>query len=722
MKARSIRPILILVGLTLSIVSLPRTGEAQESFLLSGRVVEAGTGAPVSGALIRVDELAGREALAGSAGDWRIPGALPAGTYRVRVQRVGFAERSLSIRLPRSDSTVVIVLTRAALPLDEVVVTASRREQRLADSPVTTELISRREIEQAQVADLSTILVERLGIQLEGGHPIGEGVMLQGLGSERVLILVDGQPMLGRLSGAIDISRLPTSIIERVEVLKGPQSSLYGSEAMGGVVNVITRRAAPERWSIGMDLTGGSQGRTDFASSARGTLGSFDYLANGGRRASEITPGRAEEQGARSEKWDGLVKVGWAPRPDLEIHGNGVFLDERQRWQAGQLFHFADNQQWSGRLGADWVRGASQLSPTLYIANFNHLSRRATSSSPVAGTGEREIQRLIKGEVLYSREVGPSEIDLGLEVKREEIHSDRVRDRDMTLHSVEPYGQLSWTLGDWHIVPGARLSWSEQWGTHLTPRLATLYRPVPALALRTSIGRGYRAPSFKELYMEFLNLGAGTGYVVRGTPDLQPEVSTNLTAGVEWALGRVYLRTQLFSNHFDNFIETTLAADSSGIAVHTYGNIGDGITRGGEFEGGMTLGALRLDGGYAYLEAFESETRERLLGRPRHSARISVEYALPIGFRAVLSGIYTGAAPIQRSETGILERSSFSQLDLRFAQSLPRNLELALGARNLLDARPEAWPGFAGRHLFLGFSWQAAESNSSIQNLSIKGN
>lgn len=111
-------------------------------------------------------------------------------------------------------------------------------------------------------------------------------------------------------------------------------------------------------------------------------------------------------------------------------------------------------------------------------------------------------------------------MDLGVEAKWEEISSDRVRGRDRALHAVEPFEQATWALGAWQLVPRARLSWSEQWGTHFTPRLAALFRPVPSLALRGSVGRGYRAPGFKEFYMELLNLGAGTGYAVRGNPDL----------------------------------------------------------------------------------------------------------------------------------------------------------------------------------------------------------
>jgi outer membrane receptor for ferrienterochelin and colicins len=93
--------------------------------------------------------------------------------------------------------------------------------------------------------------------------------------------------------------------------------------------------------------------------------------------------------------------------------------------------------------------------------------------------------------------------------------------------------------------------------------------------------------------MEFLNVGPAIGYTVRGNPDLRPEVSRNLTASVEWAAARSYLRVQAFENRFDDFIETRAVGDSSGVTIYTYGNVDDGFTRGGEIEAGVT----RVGGG-----------------------------------------------------------------------------------------------------------------------------
>lgn len=209
--------------------------------------------------------------------------------------------------------------------------------------------------------------------------------------------------------------------------------------------------------------------------------------------------------------------------------------------------------------------------------------------------------------------------------------------------------------------------------------------------------------------MEFLNLGAGSGYAVRGNPALRPERSTGLSAGAEWSAGAAYLRASAFHNRFRDFIETRLEGDSAGLAVYTYGNVQDGRTRGVEAGAGVARGALRAEAGYAYLEAHDAGTGQRLLGRPRHSAHASLEYAFAAGPRASLVGAFTGATPLAREDDTTVERGRFVRLDAAVAQPLPGGVALRLGVRNLLDARPAEWAGYTGRHLYLGVEWNVAE-------------
>ncbi|HEU5209413.1 MAG TPA: TonB-dependent receptor [Longimicrobiales bacterium] len=674
--------------------------------MLRGRVLEAGAATPVAGADVRAacHEIS---TVTDADGAWRL--LLPPGPHELVIEHLAFATETVAVPAG-TDSPVRIRLTPRPVALSVLVVTASRRLQQLKDVPIATEVVGRAELERSGSPDLSAVLTERTGVSVEGGHPIGQGVMLQGLGSERVLVLLDGQPFIGRLSGSLDLSRIPTSMIERVEVVKGPQSTLYGSDAMGGVVNVITRSPAQGVWKGGVDVTGGSNGRIDITGNVLGGIGDAAYAIDGGRRTIELVPGHSGESGTFATRWDGNARVQWELSDALAVSAGGLVLDERQRWRTGPVFNFVDNVQWGARTGAVYSSGAHRFSPTLYATEFRHLTRRSTLPQPVAGSDdEQEIQRLLEAELLYAYAGDAVAIDAGVELRREGIHSDRVDGHDRALHSAEPFAQATWTGGSWSVVPGVRLSWSEQWGAHLTPRVAAMLRPSDHLAVRASVGRGFRAPSFKELYMDFLNTGAGAGYRVRGNPELRPESSTNVSGSVEWSGERVYSRVQLFYNRFDDFIETRELAPDSELMAFTYANIDDGETWGTELELGTTWGGLRAEAGYAWLRARDRTSGETLLGRPEHSARGSLGYALAFGLRANASATYSGPTPISRLGDGTLvERAALTRVDARVAQSLPWGLELSAGIDNIFDAVVAEYPGYLGRQVYLGLGWRGA--------------
>lgn len=591
--------------------------------------------------------------------------------------------------------------------LDEIVVTAARREQRLADVTITTEIVTRREIEASGAADLAAVLTERTGIQFEQGHPSGAGIMLQGLSSERVLVLLDGQPLYGRISGNFDLARIPTSIVERIEVVKGPQSTLYGSEAMGGVVNVITRRAPVGAWTGAGRVIAGGAGRMDGGVSGQFARRRVGATADLGLRSIDRAPGIAGEIGTRAERADGAAKLRWQVMPTLAVAASGLIVDERQRWRSGTLYDFADNTQVSARVGAEWKSGWHRLLPTLYVSSLDHLARTSSLPSPIAGTGTRQRQRLVEAELLYGGVLFGHLADAGVEMKREYISSSdgRVNGGARTLTSVEPFAQYEWTTARWSVVPGARLSWNEQWGATVTPRVAVRYRAAPALTLRGSVGRGFRAPDFKELYLQFINDAAG--YAVYGNRDLRPEHSTNVTAGIDWTHRRVFARGQLFWNDLRGFIETRPLAMPSELVLYTYGNIDRGRTAGADLEAGLTTGHLRLETGYSYLGTRDGATGRPLLGRPTHAGRVSVGYRFDRGPRVTVTGLYTGATPMQRDSLGAVsgEREAFARVDVHAAHALPLGLELMVGADNLFDSRPALWADAVGRRAYAGLSW-----------------
>jgi outer membrane receptor for ferrienterochelin and colicins len=271
---------------------------------------------------------------------------------------------------------------------------------------------------------------------------------------------------------------------------------------------------------------------------------------------------------------------------------------------------------------------------------------------------------------------------------------------------VEPYAQVTWGVDRISLTPGVRVSVNEQWGTAVTPRVAALWRPVEALGVRAAAGRGYRAPDFKELYLEFVN--AAAGYAVRGNPDLVPEHSTNVSLGLELAEGRTWTRLSAYHNRYRDFIEAS-EQDVSG--TFTYENVAEGTTQGIEADVRMDWGRVRLEGGYALLDTEDGETGTPLLGRARHSARAGISAAFRPA-RVTATALHTGATPVRRDANGAISetRPAFTRVDLRLSAALPSAFELQVGVDNVFDRRMgSTWPGYTGRMVYAGLVWGRRE-------------
>ena len=586
-------------------------------------------------------------------------------------------------------------------------VSAARREQRLADAVVTTEIISRTEIEKSGASDIASALVEHTGIQIDGGVPTGTGIQLQGFGGERVLVLLDGQPLTGRVNGNFDLTRLPASMVERVEVIKGPQSTLFGSDAMGGVVNIITHSPVAAPATATLALTAGSFSRRDANGAISGSTGRFGYSLDAGYRHIDLTPGFAADEDTRAERWNGRARASWTASPELVFESSLLTVSDDQRYRIGPTnFQFSDNDQRGVRAGATWKTGSHRLTPLLYYSRFEHLSRSSATRQAVSDSGSRDIQELTKLDVSYSGLVRNATVDAGVELRRERLTADRLEGGgSRSLDALEPYAQVTLGNGPLSVVPGLRVSWSEVWGRTATPRIAALYRPLPELAIRASVARGFRTPDFKELYLDYAN--PAVGYSVHGNPELRPESSVNTMLGIEWAGQSFYARASGFHNDFENFIETFAVDGHPG--VFSYGNIASGRTDGVELEAGVTAGRARVEGGYAYLATRDDATGEQLLGRPAHSGRLSVGYAAWDGFSASVAGNITGRVPTQRGMDGEISdsRRTFPRVDFHARQALMDGVAVSLNLENALDERMgDSWPGFTGRMVSLGLTWQ----------------
>lgn len=700
----------IAAGSALVTLAAPALRAQGPSAAPAGRVRSSADGHAIAGAevmLIGADTLRLRTDADGA---WRAPSAATRWTT-LRVRAMGFAAYTQELAADRGVTWPrEIALVPAAIALDQMVVSAARREQKLADAVATVEVVNRRDLERTGASDLSSVLTEQLGIELQGGHPAGSGAMLQGIGSERVLILLDGQPLAGRLSGNFDLARIPVGMVERVEVVKGAQSTLYGSEAMGGVINIITRRPSDDGRRLGGSVSGtmGAQGRMDGAGRVQVAMGDFATSVDVARRAQESAPGVARNEGAMSERLDLATTLQWRPDSARQMELALLALDERQRWRTGTFYGISDNVQLNARVGGSWARGAHRISPKLAVSDWDHTAYTSAFTAPVAGDpGDRQRQQILLGELLYNgafrRGVA---LDAGVQLRTDAIQTARVPGGRRSHTSLEPFAQLEFSpLRAVTLLPGVRVTHSDVWGTHVTPRVAARAQLAPRLTLRGSYGDGFRAPDFKELFLFFQNTNAG--YAVQGNPGLQPEHSRNAMLGLEWATAGGYVRGQLFQNTFTDFIETEIVSAPNEAPVYEYKNRDRGWTRGVELETGANLvasGRLRGELGLSLLETRDERSGLELLGRPARSGRVGLQAVLPFELRSSVTLVHTGRTPMQRDDsTGAVSstRDAFTRVDLRFARTIARSgLEFSVGADNVFDRRPREWAGFTGRHVY----------------------
>lgn len=699
----------VVLGIALAV--LGSAWEATPLQAQAGRVVDADTGAPLVGAEV-VWVTAGGALVSSTAtdGDGRF-GVRDGwqGDGRLRVGTLGYQTRFLS----RDEAAAAgwrIVLAPDPLDLDDVVVTVAGRTQSRSEVAVPVQRVTAREIRTSGAESVETLLAEMPGLQAMPGVPTGSNIMIRGIGDSRVLILVDGQPASGALLEDRDLSRLSLSGVERVEVVKGPLSSLYGSDALGGVINIITKE--PERgFRMDARMLQGNQGRQEAGVTVSGG-DAVSYRITGSWREQNRVPGLAPELDAFSRVWDMRSTVRYGEQDGLQLRSDISVLRERQKWPVGGGFSgFNDNRGISGWGEVRYPALGGSVFARVLGQDYYHLFRSARGDNPIAGADDdRQEERLLRGTVGWSASLGSHGVDAGVDYFQREIASpDKLLEDRASDSQVEFYAQDAWRIGTTTLSSGFRATFNDRWGEAFSPTLGVSSLVADDFRLRASLGRGFRAPSFKELAWDFANLGGG--YTIQGFAGLRPERSWNVSSGVEWApSARLSMEVEAFRNEIDNLIEFSFVGNSvSGLLILSPRNVSRAITQGVEAGFDYRRGRWRLAGNYAFLDTEALATGLPLDRRARHSARVSLgrDFNVLAGLSVDVDGHMTGdAALVGTGESGDPEiigtQERLISLDMQVGLDMVNGVQLILGGDNLFDSRPEGWQGLFGRRFRVG--------------------
>ncbi len=599
-----------------------------------------------------------------------------------------------------------------------IVVTGTRSAATRRDSPISTRVISRDQIEGSGAQTAAQALAMQPGVWIQRGLG-GAEATLHGLGGKYVLVLVDGQRQIGRVDGVLDLDRLSTADVQQIEVVSGPSSALYGSDALGGVINLVRR--VPNRDRLHLTTRYATDNSTDLAGDA--TMVTDHWYASGNgqwRRGPAFDRDERDPSTTISEydEWRGGVRGGYKPGQGwlerVELEGKYLRRDLQgvDSEAAGAVFDRRNLVEESGaRATANFADDRHTLSTAAGYSRVRDQFLYDQRGSSALDQDEETNETLLEANGVYERIIeglgaGAHKASVGAEVMHETLESPRIsQDGDRTRLGL--FAQDQWALGRFVVVPAVRLDADSQFGSHVTPRVAAMMKISERAEVRASAGLGYRAPSFKELYLRFEN--PGVGYVVEGNPDLQPEtsraVSVDFTARPTRFLALE--ASAAFNQLRDQITEVGGMPDAAGTLRFTYGNIARARIMDAEVHAALLLleTRLRVEAGFAVTHARDLDADAKLYGVPPWRTQLAVRWRdEALGLGADLEGSMTGPRRYPGAD-GDVDTDNRFDTRARVAKSfMDEALSVFLGVDNLLDEGDSNYDPLAPRTAYLGIS------------------
>ncbi|UZJ36963.1 MULTISPECIES: TonB-dependent receptor plug domain-containing protein [unclassified Prosthecochloris] len=509
--------------------------------------------------------------------------------------------------------------------LDKIVVSATKTPHTLGDVPVAAEVITREELLEKNVRTVQEALEKTTGLTIEansGSYGDKGHVSIHGLEFRHTLVLIDGQRILGGHQNAIDIQQISIEMIERIEILKGPASALYGSDAVGGVINIITRGTpdSPEfSGSLGMGSRGTTIG-TVSAGTGTGKLGGrFNYTYRESDGVDKEFDPYYEHilQGTLSYDLSETMDI------DLKPYYSYSEMSKQDRFQEryglNALFKWEPDDVSTAR-----IRGS--------LFDYHHWTDdRATDY--VLDDYELEVGY---SRVLFDKHLVSAGYEFWQEEREDESKSLFV---DQNLHSF--YLQDEIDLSPVVIVLGGRLDAHEKWGEEINPKASVMYKASDALTFRASVGTAFKAPSLLKLYGDWM-MGP---YLVHANPDLEPEKSLGYQAGAEYAFSKdVTGKVSLFRNELEDLIDTRIVRMGPPPWDMYYENVDEAMTQGVEVNLDARLNDnISARAGYTLLDTENKLTGKELVHRPDHKFFAGVDFRIPVAdLRMHIESAYTG--------------------------------------------------------------------------------
>lgn len=590
--------------------------------------------------------------------------------------------------------------------LNPLVVTASRSEHSLADAPASVSVITAEQIKARGAGNLLEALRGVPGLSLNGRQVGGRKTLsIRGAEDRHTLVLIDGR----RISSTDDTighsdyqyGWVAMEQIERIEVVRGPMSALYGSEAVGGVINIITRKGG-QQWHGGASVRGelgeGPAGDGhQMSASASGPLGEWFDLALGvedRRRAPTPRPeNKATSDIEGQDRQSGNLRLSFTPGEGQRLQLDMLRSEEtRRRHEQNTRLparpYYLDTYDLQRRQDAltwqaDWSLLRSELRYS--EAEFEVNNKRSNNIAPTRP--QRLEDRVWDGNLAFA--LGDSHsLTLGAE-RREEFleNAGLTGGSDSALHKALYVQDEIALADDWALTLGTRLDHHAIFGSESSPRAYLVWRASPELTIKGGYGEAFRAPTLKQISPNYV--GAEGPHTFLGNADIQPETSRSWEIGADWRDEQSAYTATLFRSEIKDLIYYNLLRRVGPRSIYQYDNISEARIDGLEVALRRALGGgFSLASSMTWLDARDRDSDDKLTGRPEFSATPSLAWQQG-AWGAELEWQYIGKQTLQNAAGQLKRAPAYSLVNLSGSYRVDEHLTLRAGLNNAGDLRLE---------------------------------
>lgn len=694
----------------------PASAQLRTLAILSGKDSLA-----VPGAYVVIHQLQGDEgkkgktsAFADESGMIEIPFS---GDVAVKISMLGFQEVTDTIFGGSGSASIFLPLSN--ISIDEVVVTAQYTPGDPANSVYPVEVIKKDAIEKRGAVNLGQALMQEPNIRISQDNILGSTMTMQGIGGQRLKIMEDGVPVVGRENGNIDLGQLNLNNAKRIEIIEGPVSVQYGSNALGGVINIISDHGMNNGWSARVNGysesvgvynidAGIGYGKKKHSVDLSGGRNFFDgYSANDTSRHKEWKP---------KEQYFGLFKYRYRfKRLALGTTGSAFYEKVTDRGEPRPPYNISafDNYYYTQRYsGAITLTGEILENHYLdQVFSYSYYSRIKNTfykdlvtleNTMTANAGDQDTSRfytyLIRGFVSRNKPYKIFNYQVGYDINVDFGSGGKIEDGSQMIGDYAVFSSFNLKpLTELALQAGLRWSYNTDYRAPLTPSFNLKWSPRKEITLRTSYALGFRAPSLKELYLDFVDLN----HDIHGNPDLKAEYSHNVNFSLDY---QRQVKKHEFgfvpSFYFNDINNLITLAEVSGL-TYTYLNIENMMTIG-------TFFGLRYKyEDFALLVNFGNSGQK--YGPAKgfyYSPEVSVQisYLIPKALVTIslfnkFNGQQTSFVMDDLGEVTEKETESYNILDVSLnRQFWKKRISLTAGVKNILDVNNVNTTGGGGIH------------------------